>query len=146
MENVIQIFNDLFNDCEFFKMIDELTKETEETKDGDKECNKECDKKHSYFRKVKDTFNNGNHVSHVEKEIKDGEVLKDINETYQLDENKNDKNTFDEDFYVGQLKKANDLLEEANRTIETLKTSEKMLTNRCDEYERKLNAIMKAIQ
>lgn len=43
---------------------------------------------HSYFHSVKDEYKNGEHVSHSEKEIKDGKVIKDAGNSICL-ENKN---------------------------------------------------------
>lgn len=43
---------------------------------------------HSYFHSVKDEYKNGEHVSHSEKEIKDGKVIKDVDNSICL-ENKN---------------------------------------------------------
>ena len=37
------------------------------------------DKNHSYFHSVNDKYKNGEHISHIEKEIKDGKVIKDVN-------------------------------------------------------------------
>ena len=43
---------------------------------------------HSYFHSVKDEYKNGEHVSHSEKEIKDGKLIKDVDNSIEL-ENKN---------------------------------------------------------
>ena len=44
---------------------------------------------HSYFHSVKDKYKNGEHVSHSEKEIKDGKVIKDVNNSVSLEDKKN---------------------------------------------------------
>lgn len=56
-------FDDLFNEV-FDNKVN-----TDNVKD---------DNNHSYFHSVKDEYKNGKHVSHYEKEIKDGKVIKDL--------------------------------------------------------------------
>ena len=46
---------------------------------------------HSYFHSVKDKYKNGEHVSHSEKEIKDGKVIKDVNHFGNIEDKKNCK-------------------------------------------------------
>ena len=57
-------FDDLFNEV-FDNKVN-----TDDVKD---------ENNHSYFHSVKDKYKNGEHVSHSEKEIKDGKVIKDVN-------------------------------------------------------------------
>lgn len=66
-------FDDLFNEV-FDNKIN-----TDNVKD---------ENNHSYFHSVKDEYKNGEHVSHSEKEIKDGKVIKDVDNSTCL-ENKN---------------------------------------------------------
>ena len=47
------------------------------------------DKNHSYFHSVNDKYKNGEHISHIEKEIKDGKVIKDVNNSVSLEDKKN---------------------------------------------------------
>ena len=44
---------------------------------------------HSYFHSVKDKYKNGENVCHSEKEIKDGKVIKDVNNSVSLEDKKN---------------------------------------------------------
>ena len=57
-------FDDLFNEV-FDNKVN-----TDDVKD---------ENNHSSFHSVKDKYKNGEHVSHSEKEIKDGKVIKDVN-------------------------------------------------------------------
>lgn len=139
MTKLDEIFNELFGDCfeNVDKIINGFSGETEED-DGTE---------HSYYHAVKDEYDNGKRVSHVEKEVKDGKVLKDVNETYKI-ENKEDCNkkaiasdsaTIEE--YEKKLKESNDLLEEAEQKIKKQQTTISMYKERCEEYEKKLNKI-----
>lgn len=84
-------------------MFEEFLKEFFETKTFDDLFNEVFDKKvntddvkdennHSYFHSVKDEYKNGEHVSHSEKEIKDGKVIKDVDNSINLEDKKNCKN------------------------------------------------------
>ena len=67
-------FDDLFNEV-FDNKVN-----TDDVKDQNN---------HSYFHSVKDKYKNGEHVSHSEKEIKDGKVIKDVNNSVSLEDKKN---------------------------------------------------------
>ena len=67
-------FDDLFNE------VFENKVNTDDVKD---------ENNHSYFHSVKDKYKNGEHVSHSEKEIKDGKVIKDVNNSVSLEDKKN---------------------------------------------------------
>ena len=67
-------FDDLFNEV-FDNKVN-----TDDVKD---------ENNHSYFHSVKDKYKNGEHVSHSEKEIKDGKVIKDVNNSVSLEDKKN---------------------------------------------------------
>lgn len=167
------LIDDLFFDIFGKKTFDEMFGEYEKLYSAFNKAkdNKEDENEHSYYHKVADTYEDGNHTSHIEKEVKDGEVLKDVKETYQLDnkekecnkicckneskcnESVDDNKSVDSEFYENKLKEANDLLDEANKTIkiqmntiELYKDSVDILMKRCEEYEDKLNAISKAMQ
>ena len=47
------------------------------------------DKNHSYFHSVNDTCKDCRHICHIEKESKDGEVIKDVNNSVSLEDKKN---------------------------------------------------------
>ena len=64
---------------EFFestKTVDDLFEEVFENKVNTD--NVKDDNNHSYYHSVKDKYANGEHISHSEKEIKDGKVIKDV--------------------------------------------------------------------
>lgn len=161
------LIDDLFFDIFGKEMFDEYAKLYSSLKKAND--NKEDENEHSYYHKVADTYEDGNHTSHIEKEVKDGEVLKDVKETYQLEDKEKEcdkicdkkeckcneyvKTAVDAEFYEKKMKEANDLLDEANKTIkvqmntiELYKDSVDILMKRCEEYENKLNAISKAMQ
>ena len=84
-------------------MFEEFLKEFFETKTFDDLFNEVFDKKvktndvkdnnnHSYFHSVKDEYKNGEHVSHSEKEIKDGKLIKDVDNSIELENKKNCNN------------------------------------------------------
>ena len=115
-------FDELFNE-----VFGELTNEEKDEEDVN----------HSYFHSIKDKYEDGEHVYHQEKEVKDGKVLKDEKKTFALDdkgckccksvevkdgnEQKKCDSTVDEDnFFVKEInklkdeKRKNDKLEEEN--------------------------------
>lgn len=69
-------FDDLFNEV-FVNKVN-----TDEVKD---------EKNHSYFHSVKDKYENGEHISHSEKEIKDGKVIKDVDNCLEIENKENCK-------------------------------------------------------
>lgn len=78
-----RIFKDIFGTEAFEKLenaFEETMKEFEETAKKDDDF--------SYFHDVRDKYENGKHVSHDEKEVKDGKVLKDIHRSMNIDDNK----------------------------------------------------------
>ena len=122
---------------------------------GDNVCkyNKTDDVKdennHSYFHSVKDKYKNGEHISHSEKEIKDGKVIKDVNNRINLEDKKNCKcgdnvckcnktdNVKDEN---NQLKVISQFWEDSFRSAEnTLIERDKKIA----ELERKLAKVTK---
>lgn len=70
-----EFFNEIMKSFNEFSGFEE--KEEEKKKEDVKE---EETPSHSYFHKVSDCFEDGKHVSHAEKEVKDGKVIKDIDE------------------------------------------------------------------
>ena len=79
-----KIFNEIFGDIDWKEVANKMSEITEN----------EDEKDSSYFYKVEDKYDNGQHVSHIEKEVKDGKVIKDINRTMNI-EDKNKKNKED---------------------------------------------------
>ena len=71
------------------KTFDDLINEVFDNKVNTDDVSNE--KNHSYFHSVKDKYKNGEHVSHSEKEIKDGKVIKDVNNSVSLEDKKNCK-------------------------------------------------------
>lgn len=101
---IAEIFKEIFGE-DAFKALDErfekLSKEMDE---------KDCDR--SYFHSVSDKYENGEHVSHKEKEVKDGKVIKDVGFGVGIeDKSKNEKYTFKEEM----LKKANETIEKLEK-------------------------------
>lgn len=75
---------------EFFgttKTFDDLFNEVFDNKVNTNDVKDENN--HSYFHSVKDKYKNGEHISHSEKEIKDGKVIKDVDNSIELENKKN---------------------------------------------------------
>lgn len=117
-------FDDLFNEV-FDKKVN-----TNDVKDNNN---------HSYFHSIKDEYKNGEHVSHSEKEIKDGKLIKDVDNSIEL-ENKNvckcDKKLYEKkETEYDALKGINKHLEQSLRSAENaLAEKDKKIT----ELESKL--------
>ena len=118
------MFETLFN--EFFGDID-WEKFAEKMKDFEEKNNAENDGK-SYFHAIEDEYEDGKHVLHKEKEVKDGKVIKDINDnclTVKQDENKAIENQESKEFnterQIRELKAQNErLLKEIEKKNETI--------------------------
>ena len=67
---IAEIFKEIFGE-DAFKALDERFEKLSKGMDE-----KNCDR--SYFHSVSDKYENGEHVSHKEKEVKDGKVIKDV--------------------------------------------------------------------
>ena len=118
-------------------------------------CNKTDDVKdennHSYFHSVKDKYKNGEHVSHSEKEIKDGKVIKDVNNSVSLEDKKNctcNENVCKCDRKLCEKKEAEyDALKGINKHLEqSLKSAENALIEKdkkIAELESKLYEVTK---
>lgn len=127
-------FDDLFNE------VFENKVNTDDVKD---------ENNHSYFYSVKDKYKNGEHISHCEKEIKDGKISEYVNNHINLDDKKNCKcddnvckcnktdNVKDEN---NQLKVTSQFWEDSFRSAEnTLIERDKKIA----ELERKLAKVTK---
>ena len=82
------MFEEILKECwGTTKTVDDVIKEVFDNKVNTDDVSNE--KNHSYFHSVKDKYKNGEHVSHSEKEIKDGKVIKDVNNSVSLEDKKN---------------------------------------------------------
>lgn len=112
------IFNEFFGDIDWEKFAEKM-------KNFEEKNNAENDGK-SYFHATEDEYEDGKHVLHKEKEVKDGKVIKDINDnclTVKQDENKTIENeAFNTETEIRVLKAENEcLLEEIAKKNETIK-------------------------
>ena len=129
-------FDDLFNEV-FDNKVN-----TDDVKD---------ENNHSYFHSVKDKYKNGEHVSHSEKEIKDGKVIKDVNNSVSLEDKKNctcNENVCKCDKKLYEKKETEyDALKGINKHLEqSLKSAENALIEKdkkIAELESKLDAVTK---
>ena len=126
-----RIFNEIFGNWDDVanKLSDfDLT-------DEDKNC--------TYYHCIKDKYDNGERVSHMEKEIKDGKVIKDVNETLKIENKKEEKKDDVEKKSDNEdrLKTALDLLEQAQETIITQQKQIDEYERHCYQLENKLNKI-----
>ena len=96
-----------------FRHFDDLFKES-------------SDLKHSYFHEVADEYENGEHISHKEKEVKDGKVLKDVDTTKCLTNKKEENKDVDE------------TVDDLRKTIESYKKVFKKLKRENKELRKKL--------
>lgn len=112
------IFNEFFGDIDWEKFAEKM-------KNFEEKNNAENDGK-SYFHAIEDEYEDGKHVLHKEKEVKDGKVIKDINDnclTVKQDENKTIENeAFNTETEIRVLKAENEcLLKEIAKKNETIK-------------------------
>lgn len=115
------IFNEFFGDIDWEKFAEKM-------KNFEEKNNAENDGK-SYFYAIEDEYEDGKHVLHKEKEVKDGKVIKDINDnclTVKQGENKaieNQENKqFNTETEIRELKAENErLLKEIAKKNETIK-------------------------
>lgn len=115
------IFNEFFGDIDWEKFAEKM-------KNFEEKNNAENDGK-SYFHAIEDEYEDGKHVLHKEKEVKDGKVVKDINDnclTVKQGENKaieNQENKqFNTETEIRELKAENErLLKEIAKKNETIK-------------------------
>ena len=112
------IFNEFFGDIDWEKFAEKM-------KNFEEKNNAENDGK-SYFHAIEDEYEDGKHILHKEKEVKDGKVIKDINDnclTVKQDENKTIENeAFNTETEIRVLKAENEcLLKEIAKKNETIK-------------------------
>ena len=127
--------NEMFN--EFFDYLKEFEKDEEN----------EENENQSYFHKITDEYENGKKVSHTEKEVKNGNVIKDINENYKL-EDKTEKIKDGESEMSSEeaLNEAKKLLDEARSTILMQMKEIDRSQKRCKELEEELNKFKTGIR
>lgn len=130
------IFGELLGEVEFEEFLDAVTKEMKDFKNE-----KDNVKDSSYYYKVEDKYNNGKRISHKEKEVKDGKILKDVNETYKIDNKiyKNKDNGLVH--YKKLLKEAEETIKKQNLEIENYQERIKDLEEVCWKQEQKLSKI-----
>ena len=129
-----KIFNEIFGDLDFEENINDFAKIAKEYE------NKEDGENHSYFHRIVNKYDeNGRQISHKEKEVKDGKVLKDVDNTINIEDKRVNE---DITFYKKNLKQATDLLEEAQQTILNQQQLIEEKENRCKELENKLSKVM----
>lgn len=115
------IFNEFFGDIDWEKFAEKM-------KDFEEKNNVENDGK-SYFHAIEDEYEDGKHILHKEKEVKDGKVIKDFNDnclTVKQGKNKaieNQENKqFNTETEIRELKAENErLLKEIAKKNETIK-------------------------
>ena len=140
---ITEIIKEIFGD-DAFKALDErfekLSKEMDE-----KDCG------HSYFHSVSDNYENGEHVSHKEKEVKDGKVIKDVGfgvgiEDKSKNENNNDKVEGKEDIESQYKRKMEELcnkIDEKNEIIDKLNARCSKLMKENDKIKFTLRDLIK---
>lgn len=139
-----RLFNELFGEDVFDKMVGDFF---ESVKELEKNEENEKDENQSYFHRVTDEYENGKKISHKEKEVKNGEVLKDINENYKIEDKTNkDKNTENEMTSEEALEEAKKLLDEARSTISMQMKEIERNQKRCKELEEELNNFKNGIR
>lgn len=119
-----KIFEEIFGDVDFNNFAKAVEEEIENEKEEPK----------SYFHKVVDEYEDGKHVSHKEKEVKDGKVIKNVNENYKL-EDKNEKNieiTYDDEKESNTIAELKSQISEMETLIHKLKEENHQL---CKEIE-----------
>ena len=138
-----KIFEEIFGDVDWEKFAEKM-------RDFEEKNNAENDSK-SYFHTIEDEYEDGKHVLHKEKEVKDGKVIKDINDNCLItkqDEDKTIENeAFNTDVDIRELKAENKRLlkeiENKNETIRKFKgcirTNEMTIERQNNDLERLLN-------
>lgn len=115
------IFQDFFNEAD--RLANELTKKMSE-ESYKKECKKdECSESpSSYYHFVSDEYVNGEHVAHEEKEVKDGNVIKNEGYNCRVEDKKcksceNKPELQDLKAEIEQMKAENEKLQKENEML-----------------------------
>lgn len=129
----------------FDDFVDSLVEEVNKyEKENKKEETDDDEKLETYFHKIGDSYLNGHKTSHIEKEIKNGEVIKDVNEQYKLeDKNEKEEEEMSSDKALMEAKK---LLDEARSTISLQMKEIDRSKKRCEELEDELNKFKNGIR
>ncbi len=118
------IFNEIFGNVDWEKIGEKLNEF-----EKNHEINEKDDAK-SYFHVVEDEYEDGKHTHHKEKEVKDGKVVKDINNCCYIDSKQEENKAIesqknkqsDTDVQIRELKAENKrLLEEIEQKNETIR-------------------------
>lgn len=104
---------------------------------NEKEANDED--MHSYFHSISEKYKDGKRVSHVEKEVKDGKVLKDVKEEPKLQVI--DKPISLSESCVSPIDELKKLREEYEEEMKKLKEDHISLTNKYNELANRLDAV-----
>ena len=142
MFGVEKIFREIFGGIDWDDIADTFKQETESDGEYDK----------TYYRSTFDRYDKGKHVSHKEKVVKDGKVVKDVDEKYIEDKSCNDmkgkceckenckKDAVEEKDEL--IKKLNEtlsdnenLINEQNRTLLALKDENRILKEKLDKIK-----------
>lgn len=94
---------------------------------------------HSYFHSISEKYKNGKRVSHVEKEVKDGKVLKDVKEEPKLQVIDKPIDLFES--CVSPSDEVKNLREEYEEEMKKLKEDHISLTNKYNELVNRLDAM-----
>ena len=143
---ISEIFNEIFGDdfaSTFEKNFKKFEKRINEMKEDDGE-------EHSYYHKVEDEYENGKKTLHTEFEVKDGEVLKDLQEIHSNEEaipkaieaveDDKEEDPYDIiDYYRQKCDEFRSKISEKNEEIDNLK-------GRCQTLENENNSIKSALK
>lgn len=128
-----KLFSEIFGGVDWEKF---------ETSPFEEKAEKENENENSsYFHKVEEKYENGKCVSHIEKEVKDGKVLKDINYCPSIE----DKTKNDDTCHENKLEETEKALKDANEKIKTQQEVINDYKKYCAELEEKLKKINKLI-
>ena len=133
----LNVFNNFFDEAEkllregFDESMDKAFNESEED-----------DENKSYYHYVYDKFDNGEHVAHKEKEVKDGKVLKDVNDTKNIESKKKEDNKTEQKECHCNVGKDYKKLDEENNTLKVELLNDKA---HISKIEGKLNELEKEI-
>jgi hypothetical protein len=137
-----KLFNEIFKDVDW----EDIAKKMSELEENDEKNDS------SYFHCITDEYNDGVHVSHKEKEIKDGKVVKDVDFCIEDKKEQAKERTKEEDeknvsisYYEEKLKKSLDLLEQAQNTIINQQKEIENYDKRCNELEEKFEKVAKLL-
>jgi predicted RNase H-like nuclease (RuvC/YqgF family) len=136
-----KIFNEIFGDIDWKEVADKMSEITEN----------EDEKDSSYFYKVEEKYDNGQHVSHIEKEVKDGKVIKDINCSMNIEDksNKNKEDVYKKCSYEDKcmeyetvIEKLEKELRDKDKTIKKLQKENDEIKDKIKEYLQNIHSLL----